>query len=269
MSNSVGKNHSSVNPNAKAPLPQAKVWQRREFLAKLGAGAIGCSVLIPNVKATPIPSVIEDKWSIHKWGMAIDVEKCIGCGSCVRACKEENHTPDEMFRTWVERYREFDDGTVVDSPEGGEHGFSHLEDRRKPEKAFFVPKLCNACEHSPCEQVCPVGATFKTPDGAILVDETYCIGCRYCIQSCPYGCRFLNPVTKVADKCTFCYHRIHKGLKPACVENCPTEARIFGDLKDPDDEINVFLREHKTFFLKPHLNTYPKVRYHGIDSEVR
>ncbi len=261
--------HTTSNPNDHVRAPEEKKWQRREFLEKAGLGALGASVLVPGAKATPIPSVIEDKWSIHKWGMAIDVEKCIGCGSCVRACKAENNTPEHVFRTWVERYREFDDGCVVDSPNGGEDGFSHMEDRRKSDKAFFVPKLCNACEHSPCDQVCPVGATFKTPDGAILVDPNYCIGCRYCIQACPYGCRFINPITNVADKCTFCYHRIHKGLKPACVENCPTGARVFGDLNDPEDEVSVFLREKKTHFLKPHLNTYPNVRYSGIDHEVR
>ena len=94
------------------------------------------------------------------------------------------------------------------------------------------PKLCNLCEHPPCVQVCPVGATFDAPDGAVLIDPKYCIGCGFCIQACPYGSRFLNPVTKTAEKCTLCYHRITRGLKPACVEICPAQARIFGDLKN-------------------------------------
>ena len=97
-------------------------------------------------------------------------------------------------------------------------------------RSFFVPKLCNQCDNPPCVQVCPVGATFKTEDGVVLVDEDYCIGCRYCIQACPYGARYLDPHTKTADKCTFCYHRITKGLLPACVEVCPTQARVFGEL---------------------------------------
>lgn len=245
---------------------------RRSFLIRTGAAALAGAVTglgVTPFAAAERPPVSGDKWSIHSWGMAIDVEKCIGCGRCARACKEENGVPDEYFRTWIERYREFPDETVVDSPNGGVDGFAAADDNRTPDKAFFVPKLCNACDDSPCVQVCPVGATFETPDGAVLVDKDYCIGCRYCIQACPYGCRYIHPVTKTADKCTLCYHRIHKGLQPACVENCPTGARIFGDLKDPESTISVFLREHKTFVLKPHLSTHPKVFYHGIDSEVR
>ncbi len=127
------------------------------------------------------------------------------------------------------------------------------------------------CEHSPCVQVCPVGATFDAPDGAVLIDPKYCIGCGFCIQACPYGCRFMNPVTHTAEKCTLCYHRISRGLKPACVEICPTQARIFGDLKnpEPDDPIEAFVRNNKVQVLKPHLGTEPRVLYAGIDREVR
>lgn len=245
--------------------------RRRDFLLAVGgAAAAGALLGVGSLKAeaageSPISG---DKWSLHKWGMAIDVEKCIGCGRCAKACKEENDVPEEFYRTWIERYREYGEEIVVDSPDGGVHGFTE-DETRKPDKAFFVPKLCNACENSPCVQVCPVGASYDTPDGAVLVDPEYCIGCRYCVQACPYGCRYIHPVTKTADKCTLCYHRIHKGLQPACVENCPTGARIFGDLKDETSELSVFLREHKTFVLKPQLNTYPKVHYHGIDGEVR
>jgi Fe-S-cluster-containing dehydrogenase component len=118
-------------------------------------------------------------------------------------------------------------------------------------------------------QVCPVGATFQTKDGVVLVDETYCIGCRYCIQACPYGARFLHPITHTAEKCTFCYHRITKGQLPACVEVCPTEARIFGDLKSKQDRLVRFQRENVISVLKPDLNTEPKVRYAKLDGEVR
>jgi tetrathionate reductase subunit B len=136
-------------------------------------------------------------------------------------------------------------------------------------RTFFVPKLCNQCAHPPCVQVCPVGATFQTKDGVVLVDEKRCIGCRYCIQACPYGARYLNPLTKTADKCTFCYHRITKGLLPACVEVCPTEARIFGDLKGKADRLVRFQRENMISVLKPDLNTEPKALYANLDGEVR
>ena len=119
--------------------------------------------------------------------------------------------------------------------------------------------------------MCPVGATFDAPDGAVLVDRKYCIGCGFCIQACPYGCRFLSPVTRTAEKCTLCYHRITRGLKPACVEVCPTQARIFGDLKnsEPDDPIQQFYQNNLVTTLKPHLGTEPRLFYAGIDKEVR
>jgi len=136
-------------------------------------------------------------------------------------------------------------------------------------RTFFVPKLCNQCAEPPCVQVCPVGATFQTQDGVVLVDDERCMGCRYCIQACPYGARYLNPVKRTADKCTFCYHRITKGLLPACVEVCPTEARIFGDLKAEADRLVRFHRVNQISVLKPDLNTEPKVLYASLDGEVR
>jgi tetrathionate reductase subunit B len=251
---------------------------RRDFLRWAGVTTVlaAATPLLAKIEkavqepASPATPAAKD-WSLHKWGMAIDVDKCIGCGHCVVACKNENGVPKEpfYFRTWVERYREFGDRTDVDSPNGGYDGFPPETGDHVPDKAFFVPKLCNLCERAPCVQVCPVGATFNAPDGAVLVDNKYCIGCRYCIQACPYGARFLNPQTGCADKCTLCYHRIHRGLRPACVEECPTGARLFGDLKQPNDPLVAFLKEHKIFVLKFHLNTYPDVFYSGIDKEVR
>ncbi len=218
----------------------------------------------------------------HRWAMAIDVNRCIGCGHCVTACKRENHVPEgpSYFRTWIERYviRKPAPGSndprgevVVDSPNGGMDGFpTSVVPPGDIQHAFFVPKLCNLCERSPCAQACPVGATFETPDGAVLVDPKYCIGCGFCIQACPYGCRFLNPVTKTAEKCTLCYHRITHGLKPACVEVCPTQARIFGDLKhaQADDPLMKFYAANKVLALKAHLGTGPRVLYAGLDKEV-
>jgi Fe-S-cluster-containing dehydrogenase component len=208
----------------------------------------------------------------HHYGMGISVDKCIGCGRCADACKRENKVPPEpfFFRTWVERYIITMDGdAIVDSPNGGINGFPPAVSEMETLRTFFVPKLCNHCENPPCVQVCPVGATFLTADGVILVDHDYCIGCRYCIQACPYGARFLHPETKTAEKCTFCYHRITKGLLPACVEVCPTEARIFGEGRKRNSPLARFLRFNEIQVLKPYLNTEPKVYYASLDGEVR
>lgn len=206
----------------------------------------------------------------HWWAFALDIERCIGCGACVRACRKENDVPEDGYRTWVERYR-VPDGELhpeVDSPKGGQEGFPPSEDSA-PLKAFFVPKLCNHCVDSPCVQVCPVGATFDSPEGVVLVDKQYCLGCRYCVQACPYGCRYIDPRSHVVDKCTLCYHRLAKGLTTACCEVCPTGARRLGDLKDPKDPIHAWLRTHKVQVLKPQLATGSKAFYNGLDGSVR
>ena len=208
----------------------------------------------------------------HSWGMGIQIEKCIGCGRCANACKNENDVPKLpfYFRTWVERHIIFEDGEVtVDSPNGGVDGFRIIPHEKKMLRSFFVPKLCNHCDKPPCVQVCPTGATFKTDDGVILVDSKYCIGCEYCIQACPYGARFLHPELKTAEKCTFCYHRILNGKIPACVEVCPSQARVFGDSKGSASPLVRFKRMNKIGVLKPFLNTEPKVFYAGLDMEVK
>jgi len=216
--------------------------------------------------AEPAPDAY--KTADHWWGMLIDVGKCIGCGSCVRACANENKVPKGYFRTWVERYEiEEDKQPKVDSPNGAMDGFPLPTPVEL--KSFFVPKLCNHCVDSPCVQVCPVGATFISPDGVVLVDESYCLGCRYCVQACPYGCRYLHPEKDTVDKCTLCYHRITQGLTTACCENCPTGARQLVDFKDPKDPIHEFLKHNKVQVLKPYMATDPKVKYKDLDVAVR
>jgi tetrathionate reductase subunit B len=252
----------------------AAVEERRGFLARLMAlpwvafllGAIGPDKLFAS-GGRSVPETGE-----RKFAMGVQVDRCIGCGLCVDACKTENDILREpyFFRTWVERYQLGTDGeTHVDSPRGGIHGFPATEDSPDVLRSFFVPKLCNQCDNPPCVQVCPVGATYKTPDGVILVDRDYCIGCRYCIQACPYGARYLDPRTKTADKCTFCYHRIRQDLLPACVEVCPTQARIFGELGTRSSPLHRMKRMSSIQVLKPELNTNPKVLYSNLDGEVR
>jgi len=256
--------------------------ERREFLA--GAGKVllltsAASAALPFVMAGRAEEAPGYRTSRHYWGMAIDIDLCIGCGNCVRACKAENDVPLEplYFRTWVERYRvppidaqahESEPRPQVDSPDGGYDGFPDRPER-DGWKTFFVPKMCNHCAHSPCVQVCPVGATFESPDGVVLVDKSRCLGCRYCVQACPYGCRFIDPRTNTADKCTLCYHRITRGLTTACCEACPTGARTLVDLKDPNDPVHAFLRENRIQVLKPNMATGPKVYYSGLDGAVR
>ncbi len=246
---------------------------RRGFLRACGMAA---PVLIGVVKA---PQALGGQALLEETGdgellyaMGVDVEKCIGCARCVVACKTENHVPQDehFFNTWIERYFIQDNGEVhVDSPNGGIDGFPPMEWEGDTLRTFFVPKLCNHCDNPPCVQVCPVGATYKTEDGAVLVDQDYCIGCRYCVQACPYGARWIHPEKHVAGKCTFCYHRLDQGLLPACVEVCPTGARLFGQIGNRANPLERFRRFNEIQVLKGHLNTEPKVFYANLDGEVR
>lgn len=208
----------------------------------------------------------------------VDSSKCIGCGLCVAACKEENRIPGETSynRTWIERHVRTSDGKVhVDSPDAGIHGFGAVAtapgvEGKKVEEAFFVPRLCMQCENPPCVGVCPVSATYSTPEGIVLIDETRCIGCGYCVTACPYGARYVIPagedtplgMSGVADKCTWCFHRITRGLDPACVEVCPVDARQFGNAADPSDPIHDSLAA-APLPLWPEYGTKPRLLYLG------
>ena len=270
---------------------------RRDFLKLAAGGTLGVVVAgVPNLlqglvakadAARPAPQASgeEYEWEKHYFGFVCDSDRCIGCGRCVVACKLENKVPweAEYNRTWIERYVISEDGEIfADSPNAGRDGFQaeHLNaiyQNLEVRKALFVPKLCNQCDEPPCVQVCPVGATYMTKDGVVLVDQKHCIGCRYCIQACPYGARFMLPdigptihgENRVVDKCTWCYHRITKGLLPACVEACPVGARTFGDLRDPESPVRKVLREKRVHVLKHELGTKPKVYYVGFEDGVR
>ena len=268
---------------------------RRSILRFMGAAAVGCgsvaalaagSGLSEAVAAeTPSPSkpaIPSYDWTQHRWAYGVDATKCIGCLRCVEACKRENDVVGDAhhFRTWVERYvylegeekphidSHCDPLNIAASGSEKEYRFDNRYKEAKVEKAFFVPKLCNHCTHPNCVQVCPVGATYRTKDGVVLIDHKICIGCQYCVQACPYGARFFNDEKMATDKCTWCYHRITKGLNPACVEVCPVSARIFGDLKDKQSPISLFLKNNRTHVLKPESGNAPNVYYVGIDKEV-
>lgn len=272
---------------------------RRDFLRLLGKAAtaiaafsgavMGSSGVLAKMKATSAPLAFPVSgpipgydWTRHRWAFGVDATRCIGCLRCVEACKIENGVPLDPyhFRTWVERYvylkgegkprvdSQSDPQNIAAAGTEKDYRFDNRYQNAKVGKAFFVPKLCNQCEKPSCVQVCPVGATYKTADGVVLIDQNYCIGCRYCIQACPYGVRYFNEEKQVADKCTWCYHRITKGLNPACVEVCPVQARIFGDLNDPASPVSQFVRNNRVQVLKPWTGNGPHVFYVGIDSEV-
>lgn len=252
---------------------------RRDFLKQSAAGL--CTSALP-LATFAILTTDQARATVAeataRWAFLIDTENCVGCGLCVSACKNENEIPYDaaVTRTWIERYVITKDGqTHIDSPLGGRDGF--IDDKIRdleidPDdiaKAFFVPKLCNQCDNPPCVQVCPVGATYRTDDGVVLIDREWCIGCGYCIMACPYGVRFFHPVHKVADKCNFCYHRISQGLEPACVQACAFGARKLANLKDPDDPVTRTILTERVGVLKDEYGTKPHAFYLGLDADVR
>jgi len=174
-----------------------------------------------------------------RWGMVIDLSKCVGCHRCVKACREENGLPEGV--EWCRVHK-------VGVKDG---------------KVYWLPSLCMHCADPPCLSVCPTGATYKREDGIVMVDRSRCIGCESCVWACPYGARRMDPASGFATKCTFCFQRVDKGLKPACVEACPMHARIFGDLNDPTSEVCKALEAagEKVFVLHPEMATDPSVRY--------
>lgn len=177
-----------------------------------------------------------------RYGMVMDVRRCTGCQACTVACKSENEVPLGVFRTHV---RNYETGKFPDV------------------RRTRLPHICNHCSEPRCVKVCPTGASVKRDDGIVYVDYDKCIGCKSCMAACPYGARFMHPVTKVADKCTFCMHRVDAGIVPACVNTCQGSTRIFGDMDDPDSEISKILRSKNTAVLKAAEGTGPQVFYIG------
>ncbi len=211
---------------------------RRQFVKAASAAAVGAAAVLPATARAATASGT-------RYGMLIDLRRCIGCHACSVSCKAELDVPLGATRSWVEY------------AEKGEYPYV---------SRAFVPRLCNHCEHPPCVSVCPTGATWKREeDGIVVVDSEICIGCKYCIQACPYDARFVNPDTGSADKCDFCQHRVAQGVVPACVEACIGRARIFGDLNDPESEISKQVRTQPVTVLRPGQGTEPNVFYIGLD----
>lgn len=182
-----------------------------------------------------------------RYAMAIDLRRCLGCHACSVACKAENDVPISTFRCWVKQ--------------GVKGRFPHA-------RQVFLPVLCNHCEKPICVRNCPTTASYQREDGVVLIDYDKCIGCGYCIASCPYQVRFINPLRGTAEKCTFCVHRVDQGLVPACVNTCNGRARIFGDLNDPESEISKLLSTQSAVVLKEDAGTEPQVFYIMPDGEI-
>jgi phenylacetyl-CoA:acceptor oxidoreductase subunit 1 len=208
--------------------------------------------------------------SEHSWAMVIDQQRCTGCGFCTKTCQAHNDCPPEI--TW---------NRVIEAGQVGD-------------RTVYISRPCMHCDHAPCAEVCPVKASYKRADGLVVMDYDRCIGCRYCEIACPYLARAFNwekfegdnPAVPtwgqpeiprrpkgVAEKCSFCIHRIDRGLAnglipgvdqdatPACVVACPVGARTFGDLNDPESPVSKILANNNHYRLREDLGTEPRVYY--------
>ena len=202
-----------------------------------------------------------------RYGMAIDLSRCIGCNTCAVACKVSNNLPTDVW--WNVVHTEGRD--FADTSKGTYGGEMQLS---------WLPVNCMHCENAVCEEVCPTGATVKRDDGIVTVDEETCIGCKSCMEACPYDVRRLienepeyylelpigDPAAKshkggTVEKCDFCAGRIDRGEKPACMELCPGRARYWGDLDDPESEVSQFLSGRNATVLLEEEGTSPSVYY--------
>ncbi|MBT2971293.1 MAG: hydrogenase [gamma proteobacterium symbiont of Ctena orbiculata] len=254
---------------------------RRKFLSGVGTAAVGAAAL-----ATPRVNLEAAQAKAPRWAMVMDLRRCIGCRACTVACKSENNVSLGRFRAVIQ---EKTMGTFPNT------------------KKEFLPLMCNHCEGNekdgvpPCVKICPeypgkrakfktadgktiryrTGATYKRPDGMILIDKEKCIGCGKCLDACPYGVRSFDPFVKAggdqtkqaADKCDLCAHRVDNGIEPSCVNTCQGRARIFGDLNDPNSEVSKLVKAHNLAkadnVLLPEEGTNPHVFYIDPDNMLK
>ncbi|MEZ4899408.1 MAG: 4Fe-4S dicluster domain-containing protein [Saprospiraceae bacterium] len=179
-----------------------------------------------------------------RFGFVIDNRKCIGCHACTTACKSEHQVPVGVNRTWV---KQVEKGTFPNT------------------RRLFSVMRCNHCTDAPCVEICPVEALFFREDGIVDFNKNRCIGCKSCMQACPYDALYIDPDTHTAAKCNYCAHRVDIGLEPACVNVCPEHAIISGDMDDPDTEIAQLLSRQQVKVRKPEKGTVPNLFYIDAD----
>ncbi len=217
-----------------------------------------------------------------EFGYALNLTRCIGCRKCAHACLAENNQSrddaNDIEMSYI-RVLEMEKGAI-----NLETSNVYYNPDQVPQKdKYYMPVQCHQCRQAPCTKVCPVQATWQEKDGVVVVDYNWCIGCRYCMAACPYDARRFNyqkpTIAKesvnpnqgylsnrirpkgVVEKCTFCLHRTRDGKFPACLEVCPTGARVFGNLLDPDSEIRYILQNKRVYILKEEVGTLPRFYY--------
>jgi Fe-S-cluster-containing dehydrogenase component len=297
--------------NSDAPSPERRDWMKGVALVAAGlvAATAGCDTIEKSMQSfleknfrelskpelqamlarkeaeyterlgTPISVSATPAQEDTSFGYALDISRCIGCRRCVYGCAEENNLSRDPQVHWITVLEmDKDRGVHLESADA-----YYNPDTVPRDGKFYVPVSCQQCRNPPCVKVCPVNATWQEPDGIVVVDYDWCIGCRCCMSACPYGARHfnwatpqvptdeINPKTEylgnrprpigVVEKCTFCIQRVRQGKYPKCVEVCPVGARKFGNVLDPKSEIRYILEKKRIFILKEELKTLPRFFY--------